>query len=138
MPDLPETLLAVAVHDDAEARLEPTEVDEVRVRSGESPAFRVSYRMADSPQRRERANLVVAFRVDGGAWSRQEASMRDRPLRQDERLGDITFRVGSLETGPHVLEFQVDFDVSDQALAAGAPTVATQSRLEGRVSIVVE
>lgn len=129
-------LLAVAVHDDEEARLEPTELGEVRCEAGTAPSFRVSYRMADAPQRREEAHLVVAFRVDGGAWSRQEAGMRDRVLRHDERRGDITFRVGALAPGRHLLEYRIDFDVSDQGRGVGAPTVRTQSRLEGQLTLV--
>lgn len=136
MPDA--ILLAVAVHDDAKARLEPTDLEEVVCKPDGPPAFRVSYRMADSPQRREGARLEVSFRVDEGPWSRQKASMRDWPLRHDEQLGDITFQVGALEPGPHVLEYRIDFNVSDQEMGPRTPTVKTKSRLEGAVTLVQE
>lgn len=128
-------LLAVAVHDETEARLEPTGVEEVRCEAGSSPSFRVSYRMADAAGRKESAQLVARFRLNDGTWSHQEARMKDRPLRDDQQQGELLFRVGPLSQGTHVVEYRFEFDVSDQRRLGGL--MAKQSLLEGQVRVLV-
>lgn len=130
-------LLAVAVHDRTEMRLEPVDVKEVEARVGDTPVFRVSYRLADTSGHREAAHLKASFRVDKGPWEVQETSMRDRPLADDTATGSLQIHVGPLTQGEHVVEYRLEAQSSDKGLVPGRGSLHHQASLAGSVRIRV-
>lgn len=107
-------LLAVAVHDDGQARLEPAAPDRVKVEAHSPLRFRISYRLADSARGRQEATVRGELRVGDRPPLHAEVAMHDRPVVNDSRQGDLEFDVGSLEPGLHTLRFHVHLETSDQ------------------------
>lgn len=107
-------LLAVAVHDEGEARLEPAAPERIRVQAGKPLRFRISYRLADTSKAREDAIVEGELRLEDEPPLHARVAMRDRPIVDDARLGDLEFNVRSLARGLHTLRFRVRLETSDQ------------------------
>ncbi len=107
-------LLAVAVHDKGEARLERALPDEIRVQAGVPLKFRVSYALHDSSDSREDATVAALLTMKGRKPVIAEIGMHDLPLLDDSRFGDLLFEMPGLPPGDHVLHYAVALETSDR------------------------
>lgn len=127
-------MLAVAVHDDREARLEPAVPRRIRVQAGQPLRFRISYRLADNPGGREEAKVVAEVRLgEDGPWH-AEVAMRDRPIVDDSRAGDLDFELPALAAGTHVMDYRVRMETRDATRLEKDPQ-STRTDLAGEVEI---
>ncbi len=127
-------LLAVAVHDKGAARLERAVTDSLEVEAGKAVPFRVSYALHDAALGRQDATVSALVTMPGQKPIIAEQKMRDRPIVDDTRRGDLVFEIPGLRPGKHTLHFVVALETSD-AKALGGAQQLQRTDLHGDVEI---
>lgn len=131
-------LIAVAVHDEHEARLEPALPRQIRVVAGEPLQFRISYRLADNSDRREEATVRGEVTIGRHPPVRGETAMHDRPLLDDTRAGNIVFSIPGLDKGRHKASFSVHMETSDADIASRDPPLLQDAEVHAEFEIKAE
>ncbi len=129
-----ELLLAVAVHEKGEARLEPALDDELHVEAGKPFSMRVSYALYDHADAKEDAKVAALLTMEGRPPIFAEVRMRDRPMLDDTQLGDLVFDLPALEPGEHHIHYAVALETHDQDLLLRDPEAAKLS-LKGDLTL---
>lgn len=130
-------LLAVAVHDDGEARLQRAIPASIDAEPGVPLRFRVSYALEDNAGSRETAKLSALVTMTGQKPIMAEITMHDLPVFDDSRHGDLVFEVPALPPGEHILHYVVALETTDTGIGLRGIPTANAADLKGDVVLRV-
>ncbi len=128
-------LLAVAVHEDNQAKLLRMAPESLEVPKARPIRFRIAYHFPDEIGE-QAATLKVEMRMEGRKPFRDETAMSDRPGTDDSRSGDLWIELPSLDGTMRDVEFDVRLETLDRDRETKFEPLLQGQRIAGKLRLV--